>query len=93
MQQLLFAPSGGPVSLSQAQCLLLPLLFAQADRFIGRQDLLAAFKFKPLAMNGPQLETLLSRSRNKVYSDSGVRLPIPARYGRGYTFTAHASII
>jgi DNA-binding response OmpR family regulator len=93
VQQLLFAPSGGPVSLSQAACLLLALLFSQTDRFIGRQDLLAAFASKSIDMTGPRLETLVSRLRNKVYSDSGARLPIRAWYGRGYTFTAHADLI
>jgi DNA-binding response OmpR family regulator len=44
-------------------------------------------------MTGPRLETLVSRLRNKVYSDSGARLPIRAWYGRGYTFTAHADLI
>jgi DNA-binding response OmpR family regulator len=79
--------------LSQAECLLLALLFSQTDRFIGRQDLLAAFASKSIDMNGPRLETLVSRLRNKVYSDSGARLPIRAWYGRGYTFTAHADLI
>jgi DNA-binding response OmpR family regulator len=94
VQQLLFAPSGGRrVGLSQAECLLLALLFSQADRFIARQDLLAAFASKAIDMNGPRLETLVSRLRNKVHSDSGARLPIRAWYGRGYTFTAHADLI
>jgi DNA-binding response OmpR family regulator len=93
VQQLLFAPSGGRVGLSQAECLLLALLFSQTDRFIGRQDLLAAFASKSIDMNGPRLETLVSRLRNKVYGDSGARLPIRAWYGRGYTFTAHADLI
>jgi two-component system OmpR family response regulator len=93
VQQLLSAPSGVRVSLSQAECLLLALLFSQADRFISRQDLLAAFASKSIDMNGPRLETLVSRLRNKVHSDSGARLPIRAWYGRGYTFTAHADLI
>jgi len=93
VQQLLSAPSGVRVSLSQAECLLLALLFSQADRFISRQDLLAAFASKAIDMNGPRLETLVSRLRNKVYGDSGARLPIRAWYGRGYTFTAHADLI
>ena len=93
VQQLLLAPSGVRVSLSQAECILLALLFSQADRFIARQDLLAAFASKAIDMNGPRLETLVSRLRNKVHSDSGARLPIRAWYGRGYTFNAHADMI
>ena len=93
VQQLLLIPAGSPVRLSPAGCLLLQLLFARADRFIERQDLLNAYADQSIAMNGPRLETLVSRLRSKVFSESGLRLPIRAWYGRGYSFTAHAALI
>ncbi|MEI7785059.1 MAG: response regulator transcription factor [Betaproteobacteria bacterium] len=93
VQQLLLIPAGSPVSLSQAECLLLAVLFAQADRFVQRQQLLAAFTSKSIAMNGPRLETLVSRLRSKIFTESGLRFPIRAWYGRGYSFTAHADLI
>lgn len=93
VQQLLLVPAGRPVSLSQGECLLLQLLFSRSDRFIERQDLLAAFASRSIDMNGPRLETLVSRLRSKVYGESGLRLPIRAWYGRGYSFTAHAALV
>lgn len=93
VQQLLVIPAGSPVSLSQAECLLLATLFAQPDRFVQRQELLAAFAADQIHMSGPRLETLVSRLRNKVFSESTLRLPIRAWYGRGYCFAAYAEIL
>lgn len=93
VRQLLHIPMGIPVSLSQAECLLLQSIFSSPDRFIERQHLLEAFASKSVDINGPRLETLVSRLRSKVHSESGLKLPIRAWYGRGYSFTAHAAVI
>ena len=92
VQMLLLAPNGKSVGLSQAECLFLSALFSQADRFMPRQDLISAYAEQDIGMNGPRLETLVSRLRSKVTREGGLQLPVRAWYGRGYSFNAEAVI-
>jgi DNA-binding response OmpR family regulator len=93
VQQTLVVPSKGSVELSNLETILLVALFERPDRFIERQDLLAAFSGRRVDMNGPRLETLVSRLRQKVFLETGLRLPLRAWYGRGYGFKAYAELI
>ena len=93
VQQSLEVPSGDPVSLTAPECLLLATLFVQPERFAERQQLLEIFTKQAMPMNGPRLETLVSRLRAKVFSERSLRLPLRAWYGRGYSFAAHAELI
>lgn len=93
VQQTLVVPSKGSVELSNLETILLVALFERPDRFIERQDLLAAFSGRRVEMNGPRLETLVSRLRQKVFLETGLRLPLRAWYGRGYGFKAYAELI
>jgi len=92
MQLSLLSPNGKSISLSQAEGLFIAALLNQADRFMARSDLQAAFANQNIEMTGPRLETLVSRLRTKVYREGGLRLPVRAWYGRGYAFNAQAAI-
>lgn len=91
--QRLEVPAGDPIELTAAECLLLGTLFSQPDRFAERQRLLEIFSQQAMPMNGPRLETLVSRLRAKVFTERGLRLPLRAWYGRGYSFAAHADLV
>lgn len=91
--QRLEVPSGDPLSLSAPEYLLLATLFEQTDRFAERPKLLEVFAQHGMPMNGPRLETLVSRLRAKVFTERGLRLPLRAWYGRGYSFSAHVELV
>jgi DNA-binding response OmpR family regulator len=92
VQYSLIAPSGKRVSLTTAESLLLETLFSAPDRTADRLQLLEVFERAEMPVNGPRLETLVSRLRAKVFSATTHQLPLRASYGRGYVFKAFVEI-
>ncbi|MGY0618286.1 response regulator transcription factor [Lysobacter sp. A378] len=81
------APSGRRVPLTQAERMLLHLLFASASEAVTRATITTQLTLDLHDFDPHRLEMLVHRLRRKVISESGEALPLRAVRGIGYVLT------
>ena len=84
-QRLLLAPSGAAVELTDKEFLLLRLLGSQPHKTFDRRSIAMAFGSDFLDYDQRRLDTLISRLRRKVLTQTSLELPLHTAHGSGYT--------
>lgn len=85
-QRQVFAPSGIAVDLTDKEFLLLRLLGSQANKTFDRRAIAEVFGINFIDYDQRRLDTLVSRLRHKVLSQTGLELPLHTAHGAGYLF-------
>lgn len=83
----LVAPGGRKVPLTQAERMLLDLLFASASETVTRAAILALLTRDLQDFDPHRLEMLVHRLRRKVFAETGETFPLRAVRGVGYVLT------
>ncbi|RYX89831.1 MAG: response regulator transcription factor [Comamonadaceae bacterium] len=86
------APTGAWLDLTQAEVVLLAVLFEHPGTAIPRETLLDRLGKRETLPGLRGLENTTSRLRRKVQAACGVELPVRPSYGKGYTFTGPCEV-
>lgn len=80
------APNGVYLALTQAEFVLLAMLFDEQGKSVSRKSLLLQLGKPETLSNMRNLDNTVSRLRRKVQAACNIEIPVRSGYGKGYIF-------